>query len=133
MPSSKASADTALPLTLELEDFKVCMTQSLFSFRFFFFNFAQTPTLQGDFSFDALFGGLVDELLPDFKEEESDSAEGGDSVPNGNLRSVPGAGTGGVPLFPAVDELLALFKQSCKELVDLRSQVCFSYFFFSFL
>ncbi|XP_078179425.1 exocyst complex component sec10 isoform X1 [Carex rostrata] len=99
MPSSKASADTALPLTLELEDFK------------------------GDFSFDALFGGLVDELLPDFKEEESDSAEGGDSVPNGNMRSVPGAGTGGVPLFPAVDELLALFKQSCKELVDLRSQI----------
>ncbi|KAJ1695352.1 hypothetical protein LUZ63_012050 [Rhynchospora breviuscula] len=99
MPSSKASADTALPLTLELEDFK------------------------GDFSFDALFGGLVNELLPDFKEEESDSAEGGDSVPNGNLRSVSGTGTGGVPLFPAVDELLSLFKQSCKELVDLRSQI----------
>ncbi|KAJ3688345.1 hypothetical protein LUZ61_017509 [Rhynchospora tenuis] len=99
MPSSKASADTALPLTLELEDFK------------------------GDFSFDALFGGLVNELLPDFKEEESDSAEGGESVPNGNLRSVSGAGTGGVPLFPAVDELLSLFKQSCKELVDLRSQI----------
>jgi exocyst complex component 5 len=85
--------------------------------------------LQGDFSFDALFGGLVNELLPDFKEEESDSAEGGFSVPNGNLRNISGAVTDGVPLFPAVDELLALFKQSCKELVDLRSQVCFSFLF----
>ncbi|KAJ3671455.1 hypothetical protein LUZ60_007534 [Juncus effusus] len=89
MPSSKASADTALPLTLDLEDFK------------------------GDFSFDALFGGLVNELLPEFKEEEAEE----------ELKGVIGAGTGGVPLFPAVDELLGLFKQSCKELVDLRSQI----------
>jgi exocyst complex component 5 len=89
--------------------------------------------LQGDFSFDALFGGLVNELLPNFTEEESDSAEGGDSVPNGNLRNIPGAVTGGVPLFPAVDELLALFKQSCKELVDLRSQVYFSFLFYLFI
>ncbi|XP_073007870.1 exocyst complex component 5-like [Typha latifolia] len=94
MPSPKGAAATALPLILDLEDFK------------------------GDFSFDALFGSLVNDLLPDFQEDDPDSADG--AVGNGTLRGPVGAGT---PMFPAVDELLALFKDSCKELVDLRHQI----------
>ncbi|XP_073013619.1 exocyst complex component 5-like isoform X1 [Typha latifolia] len=60
---------------------------------------------KGDFSFDGLFESLVEELLPEFQEEESGS---------------PGAEA---PMFPAVDELLMLFTDSCKELVDLHRQV----------
>uniref|UniRef100_A0A804N456 Exocyst complex component 5 n=3 Tax=Zea mays TaxID=4577 RepID=A0A804N456_MAIZE len=45
MPTA-ANPAAALPLTLDLEDFK------------------------GDFSFDALFGGLVDELLPEYRGED---------------------------------------------------------------
>ncbi|KAM0837150.1 hypothetical protein ACQ4PT_061854 [Festuca glaucescens] len=79
----------ALPLTLDLEDFK------------------------GDFSFDALFGNLVDELLPEFR---GDDAAGVPPPPPPLLGAAP-------PVFPAVDELLGLFKHSCKELVDLRRQI----------
>lgn len=70
--------------------------------------------MQGDFSFDALFGGLVDELLPEYRGE--DDAAPAPPPPPPVLGAAP-------PVFPAVDELLGLFKHSCKELVDLRRQV----------
>ncbi|KAG2623638.1 hypothetical protein PVAP13_3KG072000 [Panicum virgatum] len=85
-----ADPAAALPLTLDLEDFK------------------------GDFSFDALFGGLVDELLPEYRGE--DDAAPAPPPPPPVLGAAP-------PVFPAVDELLGLFKHSCKELVDLRKQI----------
>lgn len=72
----------------------------------------------------------MNERLPEFQEEDGDAPDGGfggggggDALPNGNLRA--GAGP---PMFPAVDELLTLFKESCKELVDLRQQVSALYF-----
>ncbi|KAL5672081.1 hypothetical protein ACJX0J_016387, partial [Zea mays] len=68
----------------------------------------------GDFSFDALFGGLVDELLPEYRGE--DDAAPAPPPPPPVLGAAP-------PVFPAVDELLGLFKHSCKELVDLRRQI----------
>lgn len=34
------------------------------------------------------------------------------------------------PLFPAVEKLLSLFKDSCKELLELRKQVCLLYLVF---
>ncbi|XP_043716679.1 exocyst complex component SEC10b-like isoform X2 [Telopea speciosissima] len=108
--AARSSSVGSLPLILDIDDFK------------------------GDFSFDALFGNLVNELLPSFQEEETDSLEGhgslggNDALPNGHMR-VPSdmakSAQGGVstPLFPEVDALLSLFKDSCKELVDLRQQV----------
>ncbi|GLT71107.1 hypothetical protein SLA2020_431480 [Shorea laevis] len=75
--ASKSSSVSSLPLILDVDDFK------------------------GDFSFDALFGNLVNELLPSFQDEETYSSEG----------------------HGKVDKLLALFKDSYKELVDLRKQV----------
>ncbi|XP_026379860.1 exocyst complex component SEC10b-like isoform X1 [Papaver somniferum] len=109
---SKSTSVSSLPLILDIDDFK------------------------GDFSFDALFGNLVNELLPSFQEEETDSSEGGgihDGLPNGHSR-IPsdaaakaaaqgGAGLTTSPLFPEVDALLNLFKDSCRELIDLRQQV----------
>ncbi|XP_030963287.1 exocyst complex component SEC10b [Quercus robur] len=97
--TSKSSSVSSLPLILDVDDFK------------------------GDFSFDALFGNLVNELLPSFQDEEADSSEGGghgvnDGLSNGHLRGVAAA-----PLFPEVDKLLALFNDSHKELVDLRKQI----------
>ncbi|TVU51544.1 hypothetical protein EJB05_02979 [Eragrostis curvula] len=86
-PSDPAAA---LPLSLDLEDFK------------------------GDFSFDALFGSLVDELLPEYRGD--DDAAPAPPPPPPVLGAAP-------PVFPAVDELLGLFKHSCKELVDLRRQI----------
>lgn len=90
-------------------------------------------SVQGDFSFDALFGNLVNELLPSFQEEEADSLEGHsniggrDSFPNGHLSapsdSAKYAPALSTPLFPEVEKLLSLFKDSCKELVELRKQV----------
>ncbi|GAU31994.1 hypothetical protein TSUD_359390 [Trifolium subterraneum] len=52
-----ATSTTSFPLILDIDDFK------------------------GDFSFDALFGNLVNELLPSFKLEDLE-AEGADSQPN---------------------------------------------------
>ncbi|XP_042418505.1 exocyst complex component 5-like [Zingiber officinale] len=98
MASAKASAAT-LPLILDIEDFK------------------------GDFSFDALFGGLVNELLPSFQDDDADGTDSTgvpDPMQNGTWRGLQGPG---IPMFPAVEELLALFKDSCKELVDLRQQI----------
>ncbi|XP_062090404.1 exocyst complex component SEC10b [Humulus lupulus] len=106
---AKSSSVSSLPLILDIEDFK------------------------GDFSFDALFGNLVNDLLPSFQEEDTDPSEGhsnisgSDVLANGHLRGPPDAsksaqGLSG-PLFPEVDKLLSLFKDSCKELVDLRKQI----------
>ncbi|KAJ7962462.1 exocyst complex component sec10 [Quillaja saponaria] len=106
---SKSSSVSSLPLILDIDDFK------------------------GDFSFDALFGNLVNELLPSFQEEEADSLEGhiniggSDAFPNGHLR-VPSDATRfapslSSPLFPEVDKLLSLFNDSSKELTDLRTQI----------
>ncbi|KAF8725448.1 hypothetical protein HU200_019970 [Digitaria exilis] len=119
MPTA-ADPAAALPLTLDLEDFKV----SLSSLRLLPFRFWPSPprrvltrasrAVQGDFSFDALFGGLVDELLPEYRGE--DDAAPAPPPPPPVLGAAP-------PVFPAVDELLGLFKHSCKELVDLRRQI----------
>ncbi|KAF8033293.1 hypothetical protein BT93_D2025 [Corymbia citriodora subsp. variegata] len=107
--SGKSSSVSSLPLILDIDDFK------------------------GDFSFDALFGNLVNDLLPSFQEEETDSSEGhgnisaNDVLPNGTLRASADAAKSAqglsTPLFPEVDALLTLFKDSCRELVDLRKQV----------
>lgn len=98
------SSHSSLPLILDIDDFK------------------------GDFSFDALFGNLVNELLPSFQEEDTDSSEGvsgNDGLSNGYLRSDAAKAAQGpsTPLFPEVDSLLSLFKDSCRELIDLRQQV----------
>lgn len=75
----------------------------------------------------------MNELLPSFQEEETDSSEGhnnvsgSDALPNGHARlSVDAAKSAQAlssPLFPEVDKLLSLFQDSCKELVGLRKQV----------
>ncbi|XP_017979128.1 PREDICTED: exocyst complex component SEC10 [Theobroma cacao] len=105
---SKSSSASNLPLILDIDDFK------------------------GDFSFDALFGNLVNELLPSFQEEEADTADGHsiggtDVLPNGHIRvssdATKFAQGLSAPLFPEVDALLSLFKDSCRELVDLRKQI----------
>lgn len=90
--------------------------------------------MQGEFSFDALFGNLVNDLLPSFQEEETDISEGHsnisghDGLSNGHMRAPSDAAkfAQGLsdPLFPEVDKILSLFKDSCKELVDLQKQVC---------
>ncbi|KAK7294537.1 hypothetical protein RJT34_17426 [Clitoria ternatea] len=102
--SKSASSNPSFPLILDIDDFK------------------------GDFSFDALFGNLVNDLLPSFKlvEAESDAA---DSLPNGHghLRAPSDANKYSQalasPLFPEVEKLLSLFKDSCKELLELRKQI----------
>ncbi|KAF7139382.1 hypothetical protein RHSIM_Rhsim07G0010700 [Rhododendron simsii] len=111
MKTEKVSRPTVntVPLVLDEEDFK------------------------GDFSFDALFGNLVNELLPSYQEEEGDSLEGHnnisahDSLQNGNLRITSDAGRSAPrlssPLFPEVDALLSLFQDSCRELIDLRKKI----------
>nr|GLL20332.1 exocyst complex component SEC10 [Ipomoea trifida] len=106
---SKSLSTDSCPLVLDIDDFK------------------------GDFSFDALFGSLVDELLPSYQDEETASSEGhitisgNDSVPNGNLRMPPDAGKSAHgqlnALFPEVDALLDLFKNSCTQLIDLRKEI----------
>ncbi|XP_057523823.1 exocyst complex component SEC10b [Amaranthus tricolor] len=95
------------PLILDIEDFK------------------------GDFSFDALFGNLVNELLPSYQEDDGDGHDGhgnmgaNDVLANGRMSSDATKAAQGLsmPLFPEVDALLALFKDSCKELIDLRQRV----------
>ncbi|OAY62237.1 exocyst complex component SEC10b isoform X2 [Manihot esculenta] len=106
--NSKTPSTGSLPLILDIDKFK------------------------GEFSFDGLFGNLVNELLPSFQEEESDSAEGhgniggSDALANGHLRAPTDAAKllqGLSPLFPEVDALLSLFRDSCRELIDLRKQI----------
>ncbi|XP_074264471.1 exocyst complex component SEC10b-like isoform X2 [Silene latifolia] len=86
---------------------------------------------KGDFSFDALFGNLVNELLPSYQEDDGTEGHGGigpnDLLPNGSSRVSSDATKlphgASMPLFPQVDTLLGLFKDSCKELIDFRQQV----------
>ncbi|XP_070052790.1 exocyst complex component SEC10b-like [Nicotiana tomentosiformis] len=104
---SKSASSDSNPLVLDVDDFK------------------------GNFSFDDLFGNLVTELLPSYLEKEADSSEshgnivGIDALSNGNLRSNAGKSAQGLssPLFPEVDALLSLFKNSSTQLVDLKRQV----------
>ncbi|KAI4369865.1 hypothetical protein MLD38_018263 [Melastoma candidum] len=104
----RGSSAGSVPLILNIDDFK------------------------GDFSFDALFGNLVNDLLPSYREEEHDSLEGhgsigGSELPNGLSRAPSGGAIGtqgaSAPFFPEIDALLTLFKDSCRELVDLRNQI----------
>ncbi|KAK4437993.1 Exocyst complex component SEC10b [Sesamum alatum] len=85
---------------------------------------------KGDFSFDALFGKLVNEVLPSYLDEETDISEGlgvNDTMPAGHVRTQSDAGKAsqGIssPLFPEVDALLSLFKDSSVQLIDLRKQI----------
>ncbi|KAJ8748978.1 hypothetical protein K2173_013417 [Erythroxylum novogranatense] len=105
---SKSSSAGSLPLILDIDEFK------------------------GDFSFDALFGKLVNDLLPAFLEDDADSVDGhggigADALPNGHARASSDAAkfaqVQASPFFPEVDALLSLFKDSCKELIDLRKQI----------
>lgn len=97
--SKSASSAASFPLILDIDDFK------------------------GDFSFDALFGNLVNELLPSFKLEDLES-DASDSLPNGHLRDANKfSQVLSSPLFPEVEKLLSLFKDSCKELLELRKQI----------
>ncbi|GER52244.1 exocyst complex component sec10 [Striga asiatica] len=102
----KTPSMDSYPLVLDIDDFK------------------------GDFSFDALFGSLVNKLLPSYLEEETDTSDGhgNDSMANGHLRTGSDAGKwaqglSSSPLFPEVDALLSLFKNSCMQLIDLRKQI----------
>ncbi|KAL0422521.1 UNVERIFIED_CONTAM: Exocyst complex component SEC10b [Sesamum latifolium] len=103
---SKSSPTDSHPLVLDIDDFK------------------------GDFSFDALFGNLVNELLPSYLDEEIDTSEGlgaNDTMPAGHVRTHSDAGKASQvissPLFPEVDALLSLFKNSSIQLIDLRKQI----------
>ncbi|GFP80072.1 exocyst complex component sec10 [Phtheirospermum japonicum] len=101
---SKSPSTDSYPLVLDIDDFK------------------------GDFSFDALFGNLVNKLLPSYLEEETDASEGHGANDNGHLRTASDGGgrfAQGLssPLFPEVNALLTLFKNSCTQLVDLRKQI----------
>ncbi|KAH0778072.1 hypothetical protein KY290_009483 [Solanum tuberosum] len=93
------------PLVLDVDDFK------------------------GDFSFDDLFGNLVTEVLPSCLEKEVDSIEGHgniDGISNGHMRAPSMSNAGKLlssPLFPEVDALLSLFKNSSSQLVEQKRQV----------
>ncbi|KAH6777774.1 exocyst complex component sec10 [Perilla frutescens var. frutescens] len=85
---------------------------------------------KGDFSFDALFGKLVYQILSSCLEEETDASEGfgvNDVVPDGHVRTHSEARklsqVISSPLFPEVDALLSLFKNSGTQLIDLRKQI----------
>lgn len=80
--------------------------------------------MKGGFSYDALFANLVNGLLPSFVEEEADSA---DTDTLSSSKSAKGLSS---PLFPEVDTLLLIFKDSCTQLVDLRKQVDINFVFF---
>ncbi|KAL0334963.1 UNVERIFIED_CONTAM: Exocyst complex component SEC10b [Sesamum radiatum] len=84
---------------------------------------------KGD-SFDALFGNLVNELLPSYLDEETDTSEGlgaNDTMLAGHVRTHSDAGKASQvissPLFPEVEALLSLFKNSSIQLIDLRKQI----------
>nr|CAD1824490.1 unnamed protein product [Ananas comosus var. bracteatus] len=98
--SSASSASAALPFALELDDFKY---DSLL-----------------------LILALVDLYRSGFLWKRMETR------PMAVLAAAAAAATrcrmeltrrAGPPMFPAVDELLTLFKESCKELVDLRQQL----------
>lgn len=85
--------------------------------------------MQGDFSFDDTFGNLVTEVLPSCLEKEVDSLEGHDNIDgisNGHMRAPSISNAGKLlssPLFPEVDALLSLFKNSSSQLVEQKRQV----------
>ncbi|KAI3703182.1 hypothetical protein L1987_73078 [Smallanthus sonchifolius] len=82
---------------------------------------------KGDFLYDALFANLVNGMLPSFIEEEADSMEGmstTDTLSSG--RSAKGLLS---PLFPKVETLLLIFKDSCTQLAQLLKQVLHLLFF----
>uniref|UniRef100_A0A3Q7JMN0 Exocyst complex component Sec10 n=1 Tax=Solanum lycopersicum TaxID=4081 RepID=A0A3Q7JMN0_SOLLC len=93
------------PLALDVDDFK------------------------GDFSFDDTFGNLVTEVLPSCLEKQVDSLEGHgiiDGISNGHMRAPSMSNAGKLlssPLFPEVDALLSLFKNSSSQLVEQKRQV----------
>uniref|UniRef100_A0A3Q7IEC5 Exocyst complex component Sec10 n=1 Tax=Solanum lycopersicum TaxID=4081 RepID=A0A3Q7IEC5_SOLLC len=93
------------PLALDVDDFK------------------------GDFSFDDTFGNLVTEVLPSCLEKEVDSLEGHgniDGISNGHMRAPSMSNAGKLlssPLFPEVDALLSLFKNSSSQLVEQKRQL----------
>lgn len=73
---------------------------------------------------------MVNEHLPSYQEENADSLDGPsghENLANGYLKGQES----NIPLFPQVDSLLSLFKDSCTELIDLRRQVLLAvnYFF----
>lgn len=74
----------------------------------------------------------MNQHLPSFYVEEADSVDGIgiDGFPNGHARAPSDVSkfSQGLasPFFPEVDTLLALFKDSSRELIDLRKQVQFS-------
>ncbi|CAI9277973.1 unnamed protein product [Lactuca saligna] len=100
MQEMKEARDEYESLDLDLEDFK------------------------GDFSFDGLYAKLVNGMLPAFRDEEIHSMEGlisvttNDAVPSG--KSAKGHSS---PLFPKVDALLLIFKDSCTQLYELQKQI----------
>ncbi|CAH1412011.1 unnamed protein product [Lactuca virosa] len=100
MQEMKEARDEYESLDLDLEDFK------------------------GDFSFDGLYAKLVNGMLAAFRDEEIHSMEGlisvttNDAVPSG--KSAKGHSS---PLFPKVDALLLIFKDSCTQLYELQKQI----------
>ncbi|KAF5774676.1 putative exocyst complex component Sec10 [Helianthus annuus] len=76
---------------------------------------------KGDFSYDALFAKLVNGLLPSFVEEEADSVDGPINISISDVSSTAKGLLG--PVFPEVDTLLLIFKDSCTQLVELRKQI----------
>ncbi|GFP80074.1 protein altered xyloglucan 4 [Phtheirospermum japonicum] len=65
---SKSPSTDSYPLVLDIDDFK------------------------DDFPFDALFGNLVNKLLPSYLEEETDASEGHGANDNGHLRTASDGG-----------------------------------------
>ncbi|XP_047983004.1 exocyst complex component SEC10b-like [Salvia hispanica] len=84
---------------------------------------------KGDFSFDVLFRKLVNQFLPSCLEEidASEKASVNDVMPRGHTRTHSEAAKFSVgissPLFPEVDALLSLFKNSGMQLIDLRKKI----------
>ncbi|KAL1534517.1 Exocyst complex component 5 [Salvia divinorum] len=84
---------------------------------------------KGDFSFDVLFRKLVNQFLPSCLEEidASEKVSVNDFMPRGHTRTQSEAAKFSVgissPLFPKVDALLSLFKNSGTQLIDLRKKI----------
>ncbi|KAI7735319.1 hypothetical protein M8C21_029736 [Ambrosia artemisiifolia] len=79
---------------------------------------------KGDFSYDALFAKVVNELLPSFIEDEAEAGEGMINISTTDTFSSGRSAKGLLsPLFPEVDTLLLIFKDSCSQLAELRKQV----------
>nr|XP_043633310.1 exocyst complex component SEC10a-like [Erigeron canadensis] len=77
---------------------------------------------KGDFSYDALFANTVNGLLPSFIEEEDTDGVVNNNTTN-DLPSGKSAHGLSSPLFPQVDTLVLIFKDSCTQLLQLRKQI----------